>query len=196
MQTLSSEYWNKRYQNNEIQWDLGKVSTPLKAYIDQLGDKSIKILIPGAGNGYEAEYLFKKGFENVYVVDVSRIALKNLNRRVPGFPKEQLINSDFFEFQVKSGFDLILEQTFFCALKPKLRTDYVLKTYALLKKKAKIVGLMFDFPLTEKGPPFGGSIAEYEALFRPKFQIDKMEPCFNSDTSRQGKELFVMFTKN
>jgi len=196
MQTLSSEYWNKRYQNNEIQWSLGKVSTPLKAYIDQLGDKSIKILIPGAGNGYEAEYLFKKGFENVYVVDVSRIALKNLNRRVPGFPKEQLINSDFFEFQVKSGFDLILEQTFFCALKPKLRTDYVLKTYALLKKKAKIVGLMFDFPLTEKGPPFGGSIAEYEALFRPKFQIDKMEPCFNSDTSRQGKELFVMFTKN
>ena len=196
MQTLSSEYWNKRYQNNEIQWSLGKVSTPLKAYIDQLGDKSIKILIPGAGNGYEAEYLFKKGFENVYVVDVSRIALKNLNRRVPGFPKEQLINSDFFEFQVKSGFDLILEQTFFCALKPKLRTDYVLKTYALLKKKAKIVGLMFDFPLTDKGPPFGGSMAEYEALFRPKFQIDKMEPCFNSDTSRQGKELFVMFTKN
>ena len=58
-------YWEERYQNNEIGWDVGAITTPLKDYIDQITDKSIRILIPGAGNGYEFDYLIKKGFFNV-----------------------------------------------------------------------------------------------------------------------------------
>lgn len=46
---LSAEYWNQRYLNNASQWDLGAVSPPLKAYFDQLSNKDISILIPGAG---------------------------------------------------------------------------------------------------------------------------------------------------
>lgn len=192
---LSSEYWNKRYLNQEIQWDLGTVSTPLKTYIDQIKDKSIAILIPGAGNGHEVEYLFQRGFKNIMVVDISEIALKNLHQRIPNFPKEQLIRADFFNFKPKFQFELILEQTFFCALDPKLRETYVLKSFKLLKPKSKIVGVMFNFPLTESGPPFGGSASEYQNLFQEKFFIDKNEPCLNSDVNRQGKELFVVFTK-
>ena len=33
---LNSEYWNDRYLNNEFEWDIGYVSTPLKNYIDIL----------------------------------------------------------------------------------------------------------------------------------------------------------------
>jgi len=58
-----SNYWENRYQNQQTGWDIGEISSPLKAYIDQLEDKSIKILIPGAGNAYEAEYLFLNGFK-------------------------------------------------------------------------------------------------------------------------------------
>ena len=43
-------YWTKRYQEESTGWDIGYPSTPLKEYIDQLEDKSISILIPGAGN--------------------------------------------------------------------------------------------------------------------------------------------------
>ncbi|MFS4468005.1 hypothetical protein [Maribacter sp. 2210JD10-5] len=45
-------YWTKRYHEEETGWDIGYPSTPLKAYIDQLEDKMISILIPGAGNAY------------------------------------------------------------------------------------------------------------------------------------------------
>jgi thiopurine S-methyltransferase len=66
---LSANAWNNRYLNDDIGWDLGEVSPPLKAYFDQLENKEIKILIPGGGNSYEAEYLLQKGFKNVFVVD-------------------------------------------------------------------------------------------------------------------------------
>ena len=54
---LSQSYWNNRYLENDFGWDTGSITTPLKTYIDGLTDKSLKILIPGAGNSYEAEYL-------------------------------------------------------------------------------------------------------------------------------------------
>ncbi|SHI83533.1 Thiopurine S-methyltransferase (TPMT) [Algibacter luteus] len=50
-------YWTQRYNERQTGWDVGKPTTPLKTYIDQLKNKSLKILIPGAGNAYEAEYL-------------------------------------------------------------------------------------------------------------------------------------------
>ena len=42
---LSANAWENRYLNNDIGWDLGEVSTPLKEYFDQLENKEIKILI-------------------------------------------------------------------------------------------------------------------------------------------------------
>ena len=51
---LSEKAWDNRYLNNDIGWDLGTVSPPLKAYFDQLENKELKILIPGGGNAHEA----------------------------------------------------------------------------------------------------------------------------------------------
>ena len=68
-----AEFWEKRYEAGEIQWDIGYISTPIHDYIDNLiakgVDKNSHILIPGAGNAYEAEHLHEEGFTNVIVVD-------------------------------------------------------------------------------------------------------------------------------
>ena len=109
-------YWDNRYKNGTTGWDIGHISTPLKTYFDQLEDRSLQILIPGGGNSYEAQYLFEKGFQNVFVLDLSETALSNIQKRMPSFPKEQLIHQNFFDFE--GSFDLIIEQTFFCALHP------------------------------------------------------------------------------
>ncbi|MGD1946397.1 MAG: SAM-dependent methyltransferase [Croceivirga sp.] len=185
--TLSAEYWNTRYQENQLGWDIGYPSTPLKTYIDQLKDKEIKILIPGGGNSYEAEYLFKMGFKNVFVVDVAETAKVNFLERVPIFPQEQFLISDFFDLH--GSFDLILEQTFFCALHPSLRNEYARKMNDLLHPKGRLAGVLFNFPLND-GPPFGGSKEEYQRCFEPYFTIVVMEDCYNSIPPRQGKELF------
>ena len=60
-QKLDQDFWSKKYQSNQLGWDIGAVSTPIKEYIDQLKAKDISILIPGAGNAYEAAYLFEQG---------------------------------------------------------------------------------------------------------------------------------------
>ncbi len=186
-------FWNHKYLSGETGWDIGHVSRPLKEYIDQLNDKSLKILIPGGGNSYEAEYLIKNGFSNVFVVDISKIPLNNLADREPLFPKENLLHSDFFELD--NTFDLILEQTFFCALDPTLREEYVKKIYQLLKTNGKLVGLLFNIPLNNDRPPFGGNEVVYTSLFKEKFKMEKIEAAYNSIPEREGNELFIKFVK-
>lgn len=190
---LNSDYWENRYSNLEIGWDTGKITTPLKEYIDQIEDKSIKILIPGCGNGYEFEYLMNKGFSNAFVLDYAKIPLENLKKRISNYSENQLIHSDFFEHQ--GQYDLIIEQTFFCALDPELRSKYVKKMHSLLSPKGKLIGLLFQFPLTESGPPFGGSKEEYINLFSAYFEIKTLKTAYNSIKPRQGNELFFIFTK-
>lgn len=190
---LSAQAWENRYVMNDTGWDLGEVSTPLKAYFDQLENKELKILIPGGGNSHEAAYLFELGFKNVYVVDLSSTALKNIKTRVPSFPEGQLILGDFFD--VHDRFDLVIEQTFFCAIHPDLRPAYAKKMHEILNEKGKLVGLMFNVPLYEHRPPFGGNKKEYIAYFESFFEIEKMESCYNSFGNRKGRELFVKMLK-
>lgn len=190
---FDKDFWDNKYQLNKLGWDMGAVSPPLKEYIDQIQDRDISILLPGAGNSYEAEYLHTHGFCNVDVLDISKKPLENLKSRVKDFPTSSLIHADFFDWN--KSYDLIIEQTFFCALDPSLRTKYAVKVNSLLKPNGKLVGLLFDFPLTEAGPPFGGSKAEYLKTFDPRFEIKTLEPCYNSINPRLGNELFIIFEK-
>jgi len=192
---FNKHYWEKRYQEKQTQWDVGYVSTPLKDYIDQLEDKSIRILIPGCGNAYEGEYLNQKGFKNTYLIDVSEKALQQFIERVPSFPEENLICQDFFHYETLQ-FDLILEQTFFCALAPSLRSAYARKIHELLKSDGRLVGLLFDGELFKDHPPFGGSKEEYLPFFETLFEINVFDRSYNSIAPRENRELFINLTKN
>ncbi len=189
---LNKDFWENRYETNETGWDVGEITTPLKDYIDQIENKDLKILIPGAGNGYEFDYLISKGFKNVWVVDIAKQPLENLASRNPEF-KNNFIESDFFELDQQ--FDLIIEQTFFCALDPIIRSNYVDKMHSLLNNEGKLLGLLFDFELTEVGPPFGGCKEEYIELFKEKFNLKVLERAYNSIKPREGRELFFIFEK-
>jgi hypothetical protein len=186
---LSSSYWNNRYVENDFGWDAGDITTPLKEYFDQLTDKTIKILIPGAGNYYEAEYLFHNGFRNVFVLDFAEEPLKNIKERCKDFPETQLIREDFFKH--KGQYDLIIEQTFFCAIDPTLRSAYTNHMYSLLKPKGKLAGVLFDDVLNTDKPPFGGNKEEYVKYFSPYFEFNTFDKCYNSIKPREGRELFI-----
>ncbi|MCH4823442.1 TPMT family class I SAM-dependent methyltransferase [Gramella lutea] len=190
---MNEDFWSRRYKEKNTGWDIGSISTPLKNYIDQLRDKNLRILIPGAGNSYEAEYLFENGYRNISVCDIAKEPLRNLKSRVPLFPENQLLQKDFFELE--NEFDLILEQTFFCAIPVEKRPDYAKKVFELLSENGTISGLFFDFELKPNGPPYGGSKEEYLTYFSPYFKIDIFERCYNSIPPRQGNELFFKFRK-
>lgn len=186
-------YWSSRYDSQSTGWDVGGITTPLKNYIDQISDKSLRILIPGTGHGHEFLYLLSKGFYNIFALDISSIPLDGIRSKIEPRLHEHLIHENFFAHN--GTYDLIIEQTFFCALHPKLRKKYAKKTHDLLNDNGKLVGLLFNFPLSEKGPPFGGSISEYEQLFNPYFHIHIMEKAFNSIKPRSGNELFIKLLK-
>ena len=193
----TEKFWSDRYDNQLTGWDIGYPSTPIKEYFDQVEDKNLRILIPGAGNAYEAEYLHQQGFTNVFVMDIAPQPLEQFGQRVPTFPKKHLIQTNFFEHQGK--YDIIVEQTFFCSFPPLLesRQAYAKQVANLLVKGGKLVGLWFTFPL--KGDlvrrPFGGSKEEYISYFEPYFDIRILELCYNSIKPRQGNELFGLMMK-
>ncbi len=193
MEHLSEAFWTNRYRSSQTGWDLGAVSPPLKEYIDQLKDKSIAILIPGCGNGYEAEYLHDQGFTDVHVIDLSSEPLNALKTRIPDFPEAHVHQGDFFTH--KGTYDLILEQTMFCAIDPKLRAEYARKSAELLKPGGKLVGLLFNVDF-DGGPPYGGGREEYLTYFEPYFGKITMDPCHNSIPPRQNRELFIRLTKD
>lgn len=193
IQTLDSAYWSNRYKDKQTGWDIGTISPPLKSYFNQLTDLKAKILIPGAGNAYEAEYLHKNGFENVFLIDIAKDPLDNFKKRCPTFPTTNILFGDFFELNMK--FDLIIEQTFFCALNPNLRSDYAAKMFELLKETGKLVGLLFDDPLFTDHPPFGGNKTEYLTYFEPIFSKVSIEKCYNSLPPRANRELFIIIAR-
>lgn len=190
---FDKSFWSEKYQAGRTGWDIGGVSPPIQAYIDQLNNKDLSILIPGAGNAYEAAYLFEQGFKDVSVLDLAKEPLENLKKRVPEFPSKYLIQQDFFNHT--DQYDLIIEQTFFCALDPSLRMNYIDKMKALLKPGGKLIGLLFDFRLSDQGPPFGGDADAYSLAFQKTFKLKTLAPCYNSIKPRQGNELFIIFEK-
>lgn len=190
---LSPEYWQERYRQQQTGWDLGTVSPPLKAYFDQLTNLETRILIPGCGHAYEAAYLHQQGFKNVYIADVAEAPLTDFQQRVPTFPASHLLHQDFFK--LTQTFDLIVEQTFFCALDPALRPAYAKQCAGLLVTGGKLAGLLFNTTFSQPGPPFGGSEAEYRTYFEPYFHFRTFETATNSVKPRAGKELFMILER-
>jgi methyl halide transferase len=192
---LNKDYWNKRYLHNETQWDLGGGSPPIKNWIDQQKGKNINILVPGAGFGHEVIYAYKNGFKNIYYLDYATKAIIKFKKTCPKFPEEQIITQDFFSLTKNYFFDVIIEQTFFCALDPSLRNEYVRKCHQLLRKKGKVIGLLFNTNFNHNGPPYGGETDEYIALFSKMFNLLEMENSIHSVNPRKGNELWIEFEK-
>lgn len=191
--SLDKNYWDNRWANAETGWDIGYASPAIVKYMEQFPDKDASILIPGCGNAYEAMSLVEMGFQHIVLLDISEQAVNKLRERFGAMPEVKLVCDDFFRHT--GAYDLIIEQTFFCALDPSLRPAYVRKANSLLKEGGQLIGLLFNRDFEAAGPPFGGHKEEYLNLFMPHFHIHKMEPCYNSIPPRASFELFVNLLK-
>ncbi len=189
---LNDQFWEQRYQENKTGWDIGYASTPIVDYLKTLKNKELKILIPGCGNGHEAEWAHQNGFLNVHVLDYAASAIANFKTRYPYFNPAHLHQQDFFEHE--HTYDIIVEQTFFCAIDPVLRKKYAQKMHELLNDNGLLVGVLFDTEFVG-GPPFGGNKEEYTKYFSSLFEYLHFEKCRNSIKARAGNELFIELIK-
>ena len=194
MKKFSKQYWNQHYLDGRTGWDIGSISTPLKTYFDQLTNKELRILVPGAGNAWEVEYLFNLGFKNTYLLDFAEQSITNFRQRCPNFPASHIIVDDFFERHEK--YDLVVEQTFFSSIPPERRVEYADKVYHLLNKGGKLLGILFNHPFDFEGPPYGGTEQEYRNLFAQQFEIELISTAYNSIKPRNKRELFLLLRKS
>ena len=189
---LDQNFWNLRWENGETGWDIGEASSPIAEYFVNVENKDIKILIPGCGNAHEAELLLEEGFKNITLLDIAPKACELISKKFSHHEVE-VICEDFFEH--KGKYDVIIEQTFFCALNVNLRKKYVEKMHDLLNENGKIIGVLFNKDFGNPFPPFGGSVEEYRNIFQNNFELKTLETCYNSIKPRQNSEVFINFKK-
>jgi methyl halide transferase len=187
------EYWEKRYQDKDTPWALDNYSPALMNLLNDFPDKESYILIPGCGNSKDIVEIIKRGYKNVFVMDISKTALEGLKKNKK-IENHHIYEQDFFSTEIDLKFDLIIEQTFFCAINPNRRKEYIDKVHHLLKPNGILGGLFFN-KYFDVNPPYGGNINIYKELFSSKFEIIKLELANNSHPSRKDIELFFKFKK-
>lgn len=191
--SLDQHFWDERWRKNETGWDIGQAAPAITEYMSRFSDKNARILIPGCGNAHEAMFLVDNGFTNITLIDIAPKAVEVLKEKFSDTPQVTVLCEDFFAH--KGCYDLIIEQTFFCAIPPFRRKEYAKKSASLLQENGRIIGVLFDKHFNQPFPPFGGCPCEYEPIFKPYFNIVKMEACYNSVTQRADSEVFINFIK-
>ena len=191
--SLNQDFWNKRWENQQTGWDIGYASPAIVEYMKHYPNKDAAILIPGCGNAYEAESMLEMGFTHITLMDIADIAVERLIEKFRFTDRIQVLCEDFFQHQ--GTYDLIVEQTFFCAHLPERREELAQKAASLLNDNGKMIGLLFNREFEKQGPPFGGRREDYIPLFETYFSKVHMEECYNSIPPRAGAELFIQLWK-
>ena len=142
----------------------------------------------------EVEKTVNEVLENVSItLENNPLVQEYLKEKFKHISNIKVLHQDFFELD--GEFDLILEQTFFCALDPKLRQSYSIKMNELLAENGKLVGVLFNREFGNDTPPFGGDKTEYQTYFNDYFDFKVMENCYNSIPPRAKTELFINLKK-
>lgn len=156
--------WENRYQQGQTGWDRGEVSPNLLYWVESEILKPCRILIPGCGNGYEVLTFVEKGFE-VVAIDIAPTPVVNLRKTLKERQlNAEIIQNDFFTWELGSPFDAIYEQTSLCALQPDKWKSYEKCLYDWLKPEGKLFA-QFMQTGEEGGPPFHCDIPVMTDLF-------------------------------
>lgn len=186
-----ADFWETRYRDHVTPWDAGRIGERFQRYMHEM-KPGARVLIPGCGSGYEAHVLAEAGFD-VLAIDFSPAAVEVARMNLgPYADRVQL--ADFFAFDAGVPFDVMFERAFLCALPRKLWADYAARVPALLTPQGVIAGYWF-FDASPKGPPFGTSEAELQALLGCRFTRIADEPVTDSIPVFQGRERWQVWAR-
>jgi methyl halide transferase len=190
------EDWQRHYDENDMGWDLGQVAPPFVRLWEEGKLPLGKVLVPGCGRGHEVLFLAGNGFK-VTGVDYSEGAVTYLNKSLMEQGLEgQILHQDFFSLDDSHDavYDLVIEQTFFCAISPRQRQSYVQHVTRMLKPEGMLVGLFYHTG-KEGGPPYNTTREDIETHFSKNFKTLKIEKSTDSAEQRKNKEWLAILKK-
>ncbi|WJF90697.1 thiopurine S-methyltransferase [Paraburkholderia bonniea] len=186
----SPTFWDERFQNGFIPWDQAGVPLAFKVFAS--GHAQAKVLIPGCGNAWEALWLAQQGIA-VQAIDFSAQAVMAARAQLGDYASV-VGQADFFTFQPLFPPGWIYERAFLCALPKARRADYAARMAALLPPGGLLAGFFF-FGETLKGPPFGISRDELDALLAPHFELLEDAPVTDSIPVFAGRERWLTWRR-
>lgn len=156
--------WEARFRAGDAPWERVGVHPALADWADAGAFKQVsRMLVPGCGRGAEPEAFAWLGVA-VTGVDIAPSAIDWQRTR---FAQENLagdfVTADALAFRPDMPFEAVWEQTFLCAIHPRLRADWEAMAHASLKPG----GLLFALFMQKDepgGPPYGCALDVMRAL--------------------------------
>ena len=190
--------WDLYYDRNMDGWDLGGPTPVFKRLASSARFTPGRMLVPGAGRGYDAREFSRHGF-HVTAVDFASNAISEMERLAEADAPVDILQQDFFTFpnEYDGTFDYILEYVFFCAIDPKHRSDYANVVTRLLKPNGLFIDLAYPLDGRPGGPPFSLSEKELMGLFQERgFKLLSREKPEDSISRRKHAEALFIFQKS
>ena len=170
-----SSGWEARYQRGDLPWDLGLAPPALVDLLASWPAEPLKVLVPGAGTGHDALAWAAAGHV-VTAVDIAPSAVQALrNLAADANLSVEGVEGDIFDLPQawRGSFDVIWEQTCYCAILPAQRDDYVRAMAAVLRPAGQYVGLFWNHGM-EGGPPWDVTKNDVVARFEGTFEIESL----------------------
>ncbi len=189
---LNNLDWNARYLAGDTPWEKGAPAPPLAQFLES-NQVSGKVLVPGCGLGHDVRLLAQPECTPIGF-DLSSSALDQA-RSIPKIGKEEYLLGDYFDppASFREAFDWVFEHTFFCAIDPSLRRDYVLRTHSALKYNGALLAIFFVKIDDPEGPPFPVSTEEIDRLFGDRFEtVNRWIPTRAYEGRESREEMRVM----
>lgn len=176
--------WEGAWVKNVTPWDTA-TPAPAIAFMCQrhpnvLADAQ-RVLVPGCGSGHDAREIARRlqlqenlSAATVTGLDLSSTASKTADLLHRGDPDGAALleagtlrfeSGDFFthshSMSPKSGYDLVWDYTFYCALPPSMRPDWARAMGSLVRRGGgRLATLLFPVDEHEGGPPFAVDVEQ------------------------------------
>lgn len=191
---MSQEYWEHRYQTNDMRWEKGAPSPGLVDFLAAHPElPRTRVCVPGCGTGHDARAFAAAGFDtHGFDIAPSGVKLATEKTRTAGLAA-QFQRADFLRDQPPMQFDWLFEHTLFCAIQPAERDDYVRALLRWLKPDGQYLAVNYLITDTD-GPPFGTTREEIWQRFSPHFDL-LAEWVPRSYPNRTGLELMFWWRR-
>jgi SAM-dependent methyltransferase len=184
------EFWDTRFRSGVTPWDAGAAPLKLREWLS--GRAPAKVLIPGAGTGYEVR-LFAELGHDVLAIDFSDAAVEVAGRELG--PLARLVKkADFFD--LKGAFDLVYERAFLCALPRARWPDWGRRMAELVRPGGELAGFYY-IDDNQRGPPFGISQEGLAGLLGEAFELKENQavPPEQSIPVFKGREIWQVWRR-
>jgi SAM-dependent methyltransferase len=186
----SPAFWDERFERNFTPWDQGGVPQALRDFA--AAHAPLVTLIPGCGAAYELVWLAEQGWDAT-AIDFSPAAVA-LGKALAGPHADRVSEADFFQWQPARPLQLIYERAFLCAM-PRAMWPQVAARWAELLAPGALLAGYFFFDDAPKGPPFGISRAQLDALLGADFSCIADQPVSGSIPVFAGKERWMVWRR-